>query len=77
MLQNRLLFLSEKERYSNPFARGPLALRMTSSLNALPGGTMDDFIHGCQKRENNRDWDNFWPLALWMTSPMDARVHYR
>ena len=34
MLQNRQVFLSEKERYSNPFARGPLALRMTSSLDA-------------------------------------------
>ena len=34
---------------------------------------MDDFIHGCQ----NRDGDSFWPLALWMTSPMDARGHYR
>ena len=34
MLQNRQVFLSDKERYSNPFARGPLALRMTSSLDA-------------------------------------------
>ena len=34
---------------------------------------MDDFIHGCQ----NRDGDSFWPLALWVTSPMDARGHYR
>jgi hypothetical protein len=34
MLQNRQVFLSEKERYSNPFARGPLALRMISSLDA-------------------------------------------
>ena len=33
---------------------------------------MDDFIHGCQ----NRDWDSFWPLALWMTSPMAVRGHY-
>ena len=34
MLQNRQVFLSDKERYSNSFARGPLALRMTSSLDA-------------------------------------------
>jgi hypothetical protein len=34
MLQNRQMFLPEKERYFNPVARGPLALRMTSSLDA-------------------------------------------
>jgi hypothetical protein len=34
MLKNRQVFLSEKDRYSNSFARGPLALRMTSSLDA-------------------------------------------
>jgi hypothetical protein len=72
MLQNRQVFLSEKERYSNPFARGPLALRMTSSLDARGHyGWLHPLGHGCQKR------DCFWPLALWMTSPMDARGHYR
>jgi hypothetical protein len=34
MLQNRQVFLSEKERYSNPFAREPLALRMLASLDS-------------------------------------------
>jgi hypothetical protein len=34
MLQNRQVFPSEKERYSNPCARGPPALRITSSLDA-------------------------------------------
>jgi hypothetical protein len=34
MLQNRQVFLSEKERYSNPFERGPLTLRMNSFLDA-------------------------------------------
>jgi hypothetical protein len=37
MLQNRQVFLSEKERYSNPFARGPLALRMASSMDTKKG----------------------------------------
>jgi hypothetical protein len=37
MLQNRQMFLSEKERYSNPFARRPLALWMTSSMVAKTG----------------------------------------
>ena len=32
--QNRQVFLSEKERYSNSFGRGQQALRMTSSLDA-------------------------------------------
>jgi hypothetical protein len=33
MHQNRWVFLSEKERYSNPFARGPLTLCLISAMD--------------------------------------------
>ena len=86
--QNRQVFLSEKERYSNSFGRGQQALRMTSSLDArghygwLHPWTPQREGDSLEGEEFQLLWkraagtkDDFIPGrqgALWMTSSMDA-----
>jgi hypothetical protein len=71
------VFLSEKERYSNPFVGGPLALWLISAISALDArGHKDDFIHGRHvgKRAAGTMDDFIYGHqgALWMTSSMDG-----
>jgi hypothetical protein len=67
-----LLFLSEKKRHFNPFARGPLAL-LESLADFCHGpwlqrGTLNDFIHECYRESVQ--------LVLWLISSMIPREYY-